>query len=125
MCTSYSFVAPEVINGTRYGKAVDLWSLGVISYILLCGYPPFRNQNRKLLFDAIRRADFVFDEPWWDEVSDLAKDFVSQLLVVDPRARMTMEELLAFKSRDKVSSIYFMIELQSVLSSFVVQIRSE
>lgn len=77
------YVAPEVLAQKPYGKAVDVWSLGVISYILLCGYPPFYDENDANLFAQILKGEFEFDSPYWDEISDSAKDFIRNLMCVD------------------------------------------
>ena len=71
-CGTPSYVAPEILRGEKYGAAVDLWSLGVIAYILLCGYAPFssRNANQTELFRAIVAGDYFFDAPYWDGVSE-------------------------------------------------------
>ena len=64
-----------------YTKSIDVWSIGVITYILLCGYPPFYEENDYLLFEQIKKANYEFDSPYWDEISDSAKDFVMVLKV--------------------------------------------
>ncbi|VDM49969.1 unnamed protein product [Toxocara canis] len=78
-----------------YGKAVDVWSIGVITYILLCGYPPFYDENDANLFAQIIRGEYEFDSPYWDEISDSAKDFISHLMCCDPEMRYTCEQALA------------------------------
>lgn len=78
-----------------YGREVDMWSIGVIVYILLCGFPPFYADNDALLFKQIGAAKYEFLRPYWDPVSDLAKDFVAKLLVADPARRMTADGALA------------------------------
>ncbi|XP_009982224.1 PREDICTED: calcium/calmodulin-dependent protein kinase type 1-like, partial [Tauraco erythrolophus] len=62
--------APEVLAQKPYSKAVDCWSIGVIAYILLCGYPPFYDENDAKLFEQILRAEYEFDSPYWDDISD-------------------------------------------------------
>lgn len=94
-CGTPGYVAPEVISGKVYSTQCDDWSLGVLTYILLAGYPPFYAKNRQELFKAIRHAKYVFDSPYWDVVSDPAKDLVSKILVVDPKKRMTAKDILA------------------------------
>lgn len=95
-------IAPEVLKKRGYSKAVDLWSLGVITYILLCGYPPFFDSSNPELFRKIMAGRFQFDRPWWDNTSSqgtsipnfLAKDFICKLLIVDPASRWTAAQAL-------------------------------
>jgi calcium/calmodulin-dependent protein kinase I len=93
-CGTPGYVAPEILCGTAYGKEVDIWSVGVILYILLCGFPPFYDDNNKKLFSLIINANFTFPDPYWTDVSEEAKDLVSKLLVVDPKKRLTAAEIL-------------------------------
>lgn len=93
-CGTPGYVAPEVLRRQGYGPQVDLWSLGVITYILLCGYPPFFHQNNTELFRKIMAGRFQFDRPWWDNVSEKAKDFIKKLLVLDPTQRWTASQAL-------------------------------
>ena len=93
-CGTPGYVAPEILCGTAYGKEVDIWSVGVILYILLCGFPPFYDDNNKKLFSLIIHANFTYPDPYWTEVSAEAKDLVNKLLVVDPKKRLTAAEIL-------------------------------
>jgi calcium/calmodulin-dependent protein kinase I len=93
-CGTPGYVAPEVLQAKGYDKEVDMWSIGVITYILLCGFPPFYNEKLQELFEQIMRADYDFPEDYWCDISDEAKDFISKLLVVDPKKRMTAKEAL-------------------------------
>ena len=72
-----------------YGPACDLWSCGVILFMLLGGYPPFWHESKPQLLEAVERGEFEFADPVWQEVSWQAKDLVSKLLVVDPDKRLT------------------------------------
>jgi calcium/calmodulin-dependent protein kinase I len=94
-CGTPGYVAPEIINGRSYGKSVDVWSLGVIIYILLCGYPPFYNTNQTQLFKAIREGKFAFDSPYWDPISDSAKDLIRNCLTVDVHKRIDIDGVLS------------------------------
>lgn len=67
----------------------DLWSCGVILYILLCGYPPFNGACDKHIIQAVLKGEFTLDEPEWHSVSDQAKDLVSKLLTYDPDKRIS------------------------------------
>ncbi|KAL1275492.1 hypothetical protein QQF64_035115, partial [Cirrhinus molitorella] len=93
-CGTPGYVAPEVLAQKPYSKAVDCWSIGVIAYILLCGYPPFYDENDSKLFEQILKADYEFDAPYWDDISDSAKDFISCLMEKDPSKRYTCEQAL-------------------------------
>ncbi|KZC13366.1 Calcium/calmodulin-dependent protein kinase type 1 [Dufourea novaeangliae] len=94
-CGTPGYVAPEVLAQKPYGKAVDVWSIGVISYILLCGYPPFYDENDAVLFAQILKGEFEFDSPFWDDISDSAKDFIHKLICVNVEERYTCKQALA------------------------------
>ncbi|XP_030049932.1 calcium/calmodulin-dependent protein kinase type 1B isoform X2 [Microcaecilia unicolor] len=93
-CGTPGYVAPELLEQKPYGKAVDIWAMGVISYILLCGYPPFYDENDSELFNQILKAEYEFDSPYWDDISDSAKDFIRHLLERDPAKRLSCEQAL-------------------------------
>ncbi|KAK2917660.1 calcium/calmodulin-dependent protein kinase 1Db [Channa argus] len=93
-CGTPGYVAPEVLAQKPYSKAVDCWSIGVIAYILLCGYPPFYDENDSKLFEQILKADYEFDAPYWDDISDSAKDFISRLMEKDPEKRFICDQAL-------------------------------
>jgi calcium/calmodulin-dependent protein kinase I len=94
-CGTPGYVAPEVLKGEKYDKAVDLWSLGVILYILLCGFPPFYHQNTNMLYKQIKKGEYDFPDPYWTDISDSAKELVRGLLTVDPKKRMSAKDVLA------------------------------
>lgn len=77
------------------GKPVDMWSFGVILYILLGGYPPFYDDNQKHLFRKIIRADYEFHPDRWGYVSEEAKDLIRGLLTLNPHDRLTVEQALS------------------------------
>jgi len=93
-CGTPGYVAPEVLRRKGYRKEVDMWSIGVITYILLCGYPPFYEENNAELFNQILKGKFEFDSPYWDNISNQAKNFVSRSLVVDSNRRLTIHNAL-------------------------------
>ncbi|XP_043071789.1 calcium/calmodulin-dependent protein kinase type 1 isoform X2 [Drosophila grimshawi] len=93
-CGTPGYVAPEVLAQKPYGKAVDVWSIGVISYILLCGYPPFYDENDANLFAQILKGEFEFDSPYWDEISESAKQFIKNLMCVAVEKRYTCKQAL-------------------------------
>eukprot|EP00804_Cyclotella_cryptica_P026798 CCRYP_007984-RA/>CCRYP_007984-RA protein AED:0.09 eAED:0.09 QI:520/1/1/1/0.66/0.75/4/462/534 len=87
------YVAPEVLN-REYTKSCDIWSIGVITYILLCGYPPFYGDTDNQIFDSVRTGRFDFPSPDWDGISDSAKDFICNLLKREPSKRSTAAQAL-------------------------------
>jgi len=93
-CGTPGYVAPEILEGKSYDMQVDIWSLGVIVYILLGGYPPFLENNQKELFKKIRAGDYVFHEEYWKAVSEEAKNMIRSMLTVDPDKRATSERIL-------------------------------
>lgn len=95
-CGTPGYVAPEVLKNMGYnGGACDMWSAGVILYILLCGFPPFYEEELPALFEQILHARYDFPSPWWDSISAPAKDLVAKLLVTDPDERLTADKVLA------------------------------
>lgn len=94
-CGTPGYVAPEILEGIAYDSQADMWSLGVIVYILLGGYPPFIEQNQRDLFRKIRKGEYEFHEEYWGQVSQDAKDMISSLLTVDPDSRSTAKGALA------------------------------
>ncbi|KZO92072.1 Pkinase-domain-containing protein, partial [Calocera viscosa TUFC12733] len=91
---SYGYVAPEVLTDKGHGKPVDIWSIGVITYVLLCGYAPFQNPDEEEMIEKTVHADVRFHEQYWKNVSQEAKDFIKTLLVVDQHKRPTIEEVM-------------------------------
>ncbi|XP_039267675.2 uncharacterized protein LOC120342771 isoform X1 [Styela clava] len=96
VCGTPTYVAPEILAETGYGLEVDMWATGVITYILLCGFPPFRShdRNQEELFEIIQLGEYEFLSPYWDSISDAAKDLIFKLLVVDTKRRYTAEQVL-------------------------------
>ena len=88
------YVAPEVLHRS-YSTEADVWSIGVIAYILLCGSRPFWARTESGIFRTVLKADPSFDEPPWPSLSAEAKDFVKRLLNKDPRKRMTAAQALS------------------------------
>lgn len=96
-CGTPGYVAPEILSGKPYTMRVDIWSLGVIFFILLCGYPPFVSEkdDQKELFELIKAARYEFDPAEWGAITDHAKDLISHILVADPEKRYTAAQILA------------------------------
>lgn len=89
------YIAPEILTGTGYGKACDLWSCGVILYITLCGYPPFFARTDAGIMERVRMGRFNFDRSEWSSVTEQAKDLIRNLLVLSVDTRFTVEQALA------------------------------
>ena len=98
ICGSPLYVAPEILDigmsSETYTPAVDMWSIGVILYILLSGNSPFDNEDEQVLFQKIRSGEYSMDDNIWDYISEGAKDCVQKLLTVDTTDRMTVSEAL-------------------------------
>ncbi|VEN40592.1 unnamed protein product [Callosobruchus maculatus] len=88
------YVAPEVVNKTGVGFGQDMWSVGIITYILLSGRSPFRGANDRETLTNIRSGKWIFDETWWTNISVEARDFISRLLVYDVEERMDIRTAL-------------------------------
>lgn len=97
MAGSFGYAAPEVMLKQGHGKAVDMWSLGVITYTLLCGYSPFRSESLADLVEECRSGRIIFHERYWKDVSKDAKEFILSLLQPDPKKRATSEQALAHR----------------------------
>lgn len=87
------YVAPEVLR-RRYGKEADIWSCGVILYILLSGVPPFWGESEQQIFDAILKGDLDLESDPWPHISDSAKDCVKRMLDANPKTRATADQIL-------------------------------
>lgn len=87
------YIAPEVLNKS-YDNLCDVWSVGVIAYMMLCGEPPFNGSNDSQILGKVREGHFNFERPVWASVSENAKDFVSKLLTLSPDNRPNAEQAL-------------------------------
>lgn len=94
VCGSYGYAAPEILSKKGHGKPVDLWSLGVITYTMLCGYTPFRSDDPAKLAAETQRGKIEFHDRYWKNISTEAKEFVKACLTVDPSKRITADEAL-------------------------------
>ncbi|CDH11660.1 related to Serine/threonine-protein kinase RCK2 [Zygosaccharomyces bailii ISA1307] len=93
-CGTVGYTAPEVVKDEKYSTKVDMWVIGCVLYTILCGFPPFYDEKIDTLTEKISRGDYVFLRPWWDEISDGAKNAVSRLLEVDQAKRYDIDEFL-------------------------------
>ena len=129
MCGTPAYVAPEILSAVPYGVKADMWSVGVITYIILAGYQPFRGEDKDSLKWSITNGAFEFDEKFWSSVSNEAKAFITALLAIDPAERLSADEARAHSwfSKDlrktiaveKDTPVFFMIGSQRSGSNWV------
>lgn len=107
------YMAPEILRG-NYGKECDIWSLGVLLYLLLSGRQAFASSNIRELYPKIMAAEYNFEGPEWAEVSPNAKDLISKMLIVEPRHRLTLKQVLRhnwFKTQKVRASSGFSLDV--------------
>ena len=92
-----TYVAPEILKNIPYDESADMWSVGVMLFVILCGHPPFADDVQAVLFEKIRVADYEMDTPEWKDISDDAKHLVRNLLHVNPQQRWTAKQALHCK----------------------------
>uniref|UniRef100_A0A8D2ISW7 non-specific serine/threonine protein kinase n=1 Tax=Varanus komodoensis TaxID=61221 RepID=A0A8D2ISW7_VARKO len=95
LCGTPQYIAPEVINYEALSPATDMWSIGVITYILLSGMSPFQGETDTETLSNVVSGNYEFEEKYFGQTSDMAKDFIQQLLVKEPGNRMTVVECLS------------------------------
>mmetsp|Transcript_23471 Transcript_23471/g.49127 ORF Transcript_23471/g.49127 Transcript_23471/m.49127 type:complete len:343 (+) Transcript_23471:1-1029(+) len=95
MCGTPGYVAPEILRKEWYGTKADMFSMGVIVFILLGGYPPFYADSQKDLLLMCRSGQFEFDREYWGKISIEVKNMIRRLLVVNPDKRLSAEDVLS------------------------------
>ena len=89
-CGSPCYASPEMVAGKKYnGIKIDIWSTGIILYAMLCGYLPFEDKDNEILFKKILECKIEFP----DNLSNMVKDLINQILVVEPEKRITIEKI--------------------------------
>ncbi|XP_062571039.1 myosin light chain kinase, smooth muscle-like isoform X2 [Saccostrea cucullata] len=88
------FIAPEVVNYEEIGFPTDIWSVGVICYVLLSGLSPFMGDSDVETLSNVTRGDYDFDDEAFDEISDLAKDFINKTIKLNKKKRLTIDQCL-------------------------------
>jgi len=122
--TAY-YIAPEVLR-KNYDEKCDLWSCGVILYILLCGYPPFNGSTEKIIMDNVMIGKFSMKGREWENVSKEAKDFIMRLLEYDFTKRLSAKDALnsiwikKFSELDEVKKPLAMEALSNLKSFHVI-----
>jgi calcium-dependent protein kinase len=99
------YIAPEVLNES-YDEKCDIWSCGVILYILLCGYPPFNGESDTDIMKAVRKGVYDFPIEEWATISKEAKDIVTNMLKYHPKQRLSAKDCLThawIKKHDQLS----------------------
>lgn len=82
-------MAPEIFTSKSYNEKVDIWSLGVVFYTMLCGYRPFEGETADEIFYEAQKGNFNLTGKAWAKISYDAKDFVSKMLNVNPKERIS------------------------------------
>jgi len=124
-CYTPYYVAPEVLGPEKYDKSCDIWSLGVIMYILLCGFPPFYSNHGLPISPGmkkrIRSGQYEFPKPEWTNVSSDAKDLIKGCLKTNPEERHTIDEVI----KNKWISQYNAVPPTPLLTSDVLKEENE
>lgn len=116
-------MAPEILSGKKYNEEVDWWAIGVILYVLLCGYPPFDADNEVQLKKEIYEEGIKFDPADWGEVSDEAQHLVRRLLTVDQGKRITVEEIMGHPWMLGEANTEHLPQVQSNIKKFKSKVR--
>lgn len=126
LCGTPLYVAPEVLLRQPYGPEADLWSLGVIVYIMLVGYPPFDDKDLVQLVKKIKYRPVKFDGPEWALISEKGKQFLANLLDKDASNRMTAQQALEhewLRNNCQAATNNDLLKAQSNIKSFVLRKR--
>ncbi|KAJ2828906.1 MAPK-activated protein kinase Srk1 [Coemansia erecta] len=93
-CGTTGYAAPEVVRDELYTKSVDMWGLGCMLYAMVCGFPPFYDEDVKVLTRKVALGQYEFLSPWWDAVNPQIKHLISRLLELDPARRYTIQDFM-------------------------------
>ena len=96
-CGTPSYVAPEILKNQPYDQSCDMWSVGVVLYVMLCGYTPFMEEEQEKMFERIKVGDYTFDPEDWSQISDEAKTLIRGLMCINPDRRLTSSQALRSK----------------------------
>jgi serine/threonine protein kinase len=93
-CGTPSYVAPEILKNQPYDQSCDMWSVGVVLYVMLCGYTPFSDESQEKMFERIKLGDWKFDVEDWAHISKEAKDLITHLMDTNVDHRFTATQAL-------------------------------
>lgn len=126
LCGTPAYVAPEILTNNRnYSTKADLWLAGVLLYVCLCGFPPFSEELAPpSMRDQILQGKYAFYSPYWDDISDLVLDLVSNLLMVDPNQRFDVNQTFLHFWFNEPDDLPMLVE-DSGSSSMRISVRSE
>ncbi|KAJ1934349.1 MAPK-activated protein kinase Srk1, partial [Linderina pennispora] len=93
-CGTTGYAAPEIVRDEMYTKSVDMWGLGCMLYAMICGFPPFYDEDVKVLTRKVAMGQYEFLSPWWDDVNPMVKHLIRNLLELDPRRRYTIDDFM-------------------------------
>lgn len=93
-CGTVDYVAPELIYQEPYDEKIDVWAVGILAFELLTGAAPFTGQSERDTYSNITNLDLQANEVFKERVGPIAKDFISRILMTDPKARMSLQEML-------------------------------
>lgn len=96
-CGTPSYVSPEVLKNQPYDQSCDMWSVGVVLYVMLCGYTPFMEDNQEKMFERIKLGDWKFEREDWSHISKEAKSLIKGLMSTNVDKRLTATEALNSK----------------------------
>ncbi|KAJ2780835.1 MAPK-activated protein kinase Srk1 [Coemansia interrupta] len=93
-CGTTGYAAPEVVRDELYTKSVDMWGIGCMLYAMVCGFPPFYDEDVKVLTRKVALGQYEFLSPWWDHVNPQIKELIGHLLELDPARRYTIQDFM-------------------------------
>ena len=127
-CGTQEFVAPEVLESSpAYDVSCDMWTVGVIVFILLGGYYPFRGDSDAEILKNVRYGNFEFREKLWEGVSDTARELLRCMMTVNPEERVTAEEALRhewIKADDSVLSADLLENVQEIRKEVTMKFKA-
>jgi len=128
-CGTPAYVAPEIVTCSKtkksYGFSADMWSIGVIAYVLLSGRPPFNQEELGKLLESVCSAMFDYPEKYWKEISPEAVNFINQLLIVDPTKRMTAAQALKHPWMTQTPSTKPLVHVNDQIDKYNIVRRAE